>query len=83
MCLANFSSISLRIFLKFYFGFLFNGSTCLTVRPCICLRELFIYFLKVFIIFMGLDCRPDSCFPCLLVSPGLAVVEKLGSDGDK
>ena len=49
----------------------------------ISLRELFMSFLKSSIIIMSSDLRSESCFYCVMVYLGLAMVGELGSDDAK
>jgi hypothetical protein len=78
-CLVVFSCNSLR---DFYVSSSM-ASTSLPVFYCISLRELFMSFLKSFIIIMRCDFKSESCFCGMLGSPGLTVVVKLACDGDK
>jgi hypothetical protein len=56
-------------------------SLAILCKPsCISLRELFMSFLKSFIIIMKSDFRSESCFFSMMVYPGLAILGELGSD---
>jgi hypothetical protein len=59
-----------------------RASSCLPVFSCICLRELFMS-LKFSIAIMRTNFRSKSCFSGVMVYPGLAYVEKMGSDDAK
>jgi hypothetical protein len=74
-CFVVFSCISLRDschFLGFY------QFTCVFL-----LRELFLSFLKSFILFMRWDFRSECSFSGVLGYPGLVVVGELDSDDAK
>ena len=70
------------VFLYFLKGFV-SSSTCLPVFSCISYSELFISTLRTPFNLHEIGFRSASWFSGVLVCPGLAVVEELGSDGVK